>query len=245
MSVIGSGQSALPIPGVPLHSHDRWEIIYVISGSHRTRLGDEICQVDAGDVMIVPPGVLHNGEMDIPDNHPFTDIWIKVDRLEYDSAFIVHDWDGCVESLMRMISGVESVKDAGWQMIADSLAASILLFIDKYQRRVWRYGFVAEFRNYLCENLSDPGLDIVESVRKTGYNPDYFRRCFVAELGMTPLMYLTKLRIDKAKTLLSQTCLPVCEISTQCGFGDSFWFSKRFRQLTGMTPRCYRAENPS
>ena len=245
MVIIGSDQSAYPIPGVTLHCHSHWEIIHNITGQHRTHLGDEIRQVDAGDVIIVPPGVPHNGETDIPENALlFTDIFIAVDELKFDGPFIVHDWDGCIGPLMQMVRKVASVREDNWQAIAQSLVESILLFIEKYREQIWRYSFVAEFRNFLCANLSNAALDIAESVRLTGYNPDYFRRCFVAELGATPLEYLTRLRIEKAEKLLSQTFLPISEISAQCGFSDSFWFSKRFRQLTGKTPREYRAGNP-
>lgn len=244
MFIIGSDQSEFPIPGVQRHFHSHWEIIHNISGAHRTHLGDEIVQINAGDVIVVPPGVPHNGENDIPNNDLlFTDIYIAVDKLQYDGAFIVHDWDGCIGPLMQMVRKVASVREDNWQAIAQSLVESILLFIGKYRKKVWRYSFVAEFRNYLCANLSNAALDIPESIRLTGYNPDYFRRCFVAELGSTPLEYLTRLRIEKAEKLLSQTFLPINEISAQCGFSDCFWFSKRFRQLTGKTPREYRADN--
>lgn len=214
-----------------------------MTGTHRTFLGDEIKLIIPGDVIIVPPGVHHNGDRDILENSvPYTDIFIAVDRLDYDAPFIVHDWDGCLGGLFETTRKVVAEGEYNWQHIAQSLVKAILQFIDKYREQVWQHSFVADFKNFLYRNLSDTELDVTAEIRKTGYNPDYFRRCFVAELGMTPLEYLTKLRIEEAEKLISQTLLPICEISAQCGFSDSFYFSRRFKQLTGSTPREYRCE---
>ena len=64
----------------------------------------------------------------------------------------------------------------------------------------YRYPFVAEFKNLLFQKISDCEFDISEGIRALGYNPDYFRRCFISDTGSTPLGYLTALRIGEAKS---------------------------------------------
>ena len=243
MNILGSGKTASPILGVGIHTHQYWELILNLTGTHKTYLGNEIKLITPGNVLIVPPGVPHNGEPDIPQERvPYTDIYIAVDRLDYDAQFIVHDQDGCLSELFEMTRKVVTEGEYNWQNIAHSLVRTILQFIDKYREQVWKHSFVADFKNFLYCHLSDTGLDVTAEIKKTGYNPDYFRRSFVAELGMTSLEYLTKLRIEEAEKLLSQTFLPICEVAIQCGFSDSFYFSRRFKQLTGSTPREYRAK---
>lgn len=52
--------------------------------------------------------------------------------------------------------------------------------------------------------------------------------------------YLIQERLKKAKLLLLTTDLKVYEIAEQVGFEDINYFSQRFKQLVGMTPRQYK-----
>ena len=86
-------------------------------------------------------------------------------------------------------------------------------------------------------------FDLTGEIEKTGFHPDYVRRCFKAETGKTPLAYLTWLRINKAKQLLVQHIgISIENIAAQCGFLDSFYFSTCFKKHTGMAPMQYRKE---
>ena len=57
---------------------------------------------------------------------------------------------------------------------------------------------------------------------------------------MSPLEYLTLLRVERAKELLSSTSLTIREISAQVGYYDPGSFIRRFKQVTGETPLQYR-----
>ena len=63
---------------------------------------------------------------------------------------------------------------------------------------------------------------------------------FKEEMKMTPLEYLTMLRVEKSCDLLDNTGLPVKEIAEQVGYYDASSFIRRFRQKTGQTPLQYR-----
>lgn len=58
--------------------------------------------------------------------------------------------------------------------------------------------------------------------------------------GTTIPAYITALRLEDAKALLEQTALNVTEIAYSVGFGNSNYFSQKFKQHTGMTPLEYR-----
>lgn len=63
---------------------------------------------------------------------------------------------------------------------------------------------------------------------------------FKEEMKMTPLEYLTMLRVEKSCDMLDNTDLPVKEIAEQVGYYDASSFIRRFRQKTGQTPMQYR-----
>lgn len=58
--------------------------------------------------------------------------------------------------------------------------------------------------------------------------------------GGTPMEYLGRLRMERAKTLLRETETKVIDIAFECGFGSSQYFTNTFKHATGMTPSEYR-----
>ncbi|MDO4511769.1 MAG: ATP-binding protein [Bacteroidales bacterium] len=58
--------------------------------------------------------------------------------------------------------------------------------------------------------------------------------------GETPSTYIQHLRMGKACEMLTTTDVPIGEIAMQCGFDDSAYFSRIFKQLHGVTPSQYR-----
>ena len=70
-------------------------------------------------------------------------------------------------------------------------------------------------------------------------NASYVSQLFSRESGTTYRKYLTELRIEKAKELLTTTNLSLSEVSEQVGFNDYFYFLKTFKKLTGISPGKY------
>jgi len=69
------------------------------------------------------------------------------------------------------------------------------------------------------------------------------RRKIYAMTGMTSVAYILHVRLSKAKDILqTEPQMPIAEISLKCGFEDSGYFTKVFKQHYGMTPSAYRKE---
>lgn len=68
----------------------------------------------------------------------------------------------------------------------------------------------------------------------------HFSRTFHAKTGLQPMVYLRKIRIEKASALLTQTGKTVEAIARESGFESSNYFIRIFKQLVGMTPNEYR-----
>ena len=70
----------------------------------------------------------------------------------------------------------------------------------------------------------------------------YLAHLFRTRLGISPLRFLHQVRIEAAKRLLGTSQLPVREVAAQVGFSDPLYFSRAFRQATGLSPRAYRQQ---
>jgi AraC-like DNA-binding protein len=88
-------------------------------------------------------------------------------------------------------------------------------------------------------------LSVDELARSAGCTTPHFVRAFRDAYGETPGRYLTMRRIERAKDLLRSVNLSVTEICMLVGFSSLGSFSSRFSELVGMSPRAYRAANPS
>lgn len=77
----------------------------------------------------------------------------------------------------------------------------------------------------------------------------YLTHCFHQEMGITPMAYLNRYRMKRAKMLLEQGKMNITEIALAVGFADSSYFNRVFRQEVGMTPgdyqRGWNKENPA
>lgn len=71
-------------------------------------------------------------------------------------------------------------------------------------------------------------------------HPTYLSRLFKDKTGKNFLKYLTDLRIEKSKLLLTDCSLKIYDISTMVGYDSSKYFSKIFKSTIGMTPHEYR-----
>jgi AraC-like DNA-binding protein len=83
-------------------------------------------------------------------------------------------------------------------------------------------------------------LSVRRLAREAGLSPFHFVRVFRRAAGETPHQYVRRRRIERAKTLLVSTPLPVTEICHATGFRSLGSFSALFRRMTGETPSAYR-----
>ncbi|PST83633.1 AraC family transcriptional regulator [Pedobacter yulinensis] len=67
-----------------------------------------------------------------------------------------------------------------------------------------------------------------------------FRKLFKSHTGLSPGQYYLQLKIQKAKELLSNSRMSVKEIALDLNFESAFYFSKLFKEKTGLNPTAYR-----
>jgi AraC-like DNA-binding protein len=83
-------------------------------------------------------------------------------------------------------------------------------------------------------------LDLGELCEFLDVSREHFVRLFSSYMGMPPMRYYARLKIEAARAMLSSTNLHVGEIADKLGFESQFSFSRAFRQSTGISPTDYR-----
>ncbi|MBL8202603.1 MAG: helix-turn-helix domain-containing protein [Blastocatellia bacterium] len=71
--------------------------------------------------------------------------------------------------------------------------------------------------------------------------PRQLERLFQQETHFTPLQYLKRLRLEKAKALLLDFTLSIKEVRLEVGYQHANWFGVDFKEAFGITPQQYRA----
>ena len=79
--------------------------------------------------------------------------------------------------------------------------------------------------------------DLAETVH---LHPSYFSAMFKASVGVSPLAYLARQRLQRAEHLLLTTDEPLRTIASATGFSDRSHLSRAFRRAMGVAPTTYR-----
>jgi AraC-like DNA-binding protein/quercetin dioxygenase-like cupin family protein len=83
-------------------------------------------------------------------------------------------------------------------------------------------------------------ISIQHIAQALGYHRTHLSKLFKQYTGISPMQYLLKIRMDRAKLLLQEE-LTVEQVASSVGFADSLYFSKQFKKWHGCTPSEYRS----
>lgn len=230
------------------HSHPSIEIVLHLGTSGHTTLSDGHAQSFVPDsVVIYAPFQVHSQQADVPGEdlciHVSSDRSLppSLDRMLYVPPPI-DPW--CIAEIASLLL-TSANPTPGQQAVLDHRSTAILahLFLrhdsvpprsqTPTQRLVEQAKEVlrADYRQD-C-HLSDVSL-------RLGVSPDYLRHRFRDIAGQTPLAFLTAIRLERAKTLLANTNLPLAAIASDSGFATARYFCNVFRRKVGMTPTAFR-----
>lgn len=98
----------------------------------------------------------------------------------------------------------------------------------------------ARTRVWALEHLQED-LTLTTLARQAGVSPRTFSRRFVADAGLTPLQWVLRARIDRARELLETTDLTVTRVAELSGLGSDTSLRRHFGVVVGTSPTAYRA----
>ena len=133
--------------------------------------------------------------------------------------------------------------------LENSLSSACLL-LDKYYEidgnSTFQGNSTEDIVNYTILYIREHYMDDIDfSVlsNKLGFSSAYLTKIFGKYVHVTPLRYLTNVRINEAKHLLLNTNLSIREIGEKVGYPDQFYFSKTFRKIVGINPTTFRSQH--
>lgn len=113
-------------------------------------------------------------------------------------------------------------------------------FVRNAKPRVWTLDermkkVLAHIHQHIDQEADTSALADVACVSR-----NYLIRLFQRELGVSPIQYVNKKKMERAQLLLYTTDMPVKEVAYALGFSDHSYFIRLFRKLIGTTPLDYR-----
>jgi AraC family transcriptional regulator len=139
----------------------------------------------------------------------------------------------------------------GSRLYADSLALQLVIHLLRHHSiagppYVQRLGTLPQYKlrralEYIDNNLHAE-LTLDEIARCLSMSPFHFAHLFKRTTGLSPHRYVTQRKIERAKTLLSDTDMSITEVAQQVGYANMGHFSVVFHRLLGLTPTQYRRD---
>lgn len=223
----------------PRHSHKQYEIMHYIRGTGTMWTQDGSFPFSEGTVIIIPPNIAHGSVSE----DGFINISIECNfhsLLSFDSPVLISGADQDEGSqLIQMIWDNRCKNEAYLHALCIAYAQYLL---QKTRIEGAMSICIKKLVSYISDHSFDSEIDIAYLLHQSGYSEDYVRACFKKETGKTPIGFLTELRIKQACYLIDiyKDQLSLSEIAERCGYTDYVYFSKKFKELMGLSPTAYK-----
>ena len=117
--------------------------------------------------------------------------------------------------------------------------ATIYYRAEKKMSAVNWYDPIRKSIAYLNDHYNEP-VTVEELAAISNYSVAQFRKLFARLAQMSPSAYITQVRVNAARTLLTTTDKRIADIAVATGFCDHSHFIKTFRKHTGKSPSAFR-----
>jgi len=248
------------------HDHDFTELAYILSGKGRYLVDGAEYDVEAGDLVICNPGIKHTHIITNPKEPTiefisgFTDFHFKnmsPNSIELkDGHCIIHTASELKQEISMhcyaMIAEKEGNQVGRYFMFKTHLMQLLLLVIreitdvEKTDQKGCNFESynksyaVNRIINYLNENYEHK-ISLEQIAHNMYLSPVYISKIFKEETGESPINYLIKIRLEKAKDiLLNGDGGSIKNIANQVGYDDVYHFSKLFKKYYGISPLYYK-----
>ncbi len=253
------------------HWHREMELFVLETGSVRLILPDRDVTLSPGDGYFANSNVLHGlfcgsgdacryrsmvfdptilsgapgSAFDSLYIRPFTEKGMPACVLKPDL-----EWAGAVLSLFdAAFSACENEWD-GYEFLVRNALSQIFLLLKAHlpaevpQTAARQDSRIKEMLSWLDLHYGEP-VTVSQLAAASGVCVRECQKTFAARLHLSPMQYLARRRIAAAAERLEYSDLPVGEIAISCGFDSPSYFSRQFREMTGLTPREYRRSKRS
>lgn len=260
-ATIVTGHHRHKVPGLWIHRPNgvrEWVLHLTISGAVLFRFDGGSMLAEAGQIVLIRPGVpMDYGIPPKPgrwnviwavfEDRPAWAPWLRWPEVA-PGYLHLHLQDRIIRQsvhrqLLSMHRLATSAQPQRQPLAINALEAALLWCQNACPAATaamdHRIGRAMEF---LTHNLSHK-LNLRQIAAHAGISTAQLTRLFRRHVNCSVGEYLEALRLNRAKQLLDHTSLTICAIAWEVGFDNPFYFSARFRRMTGLSPREYRRRN--
>lgn len=229
-------------------SRSPFACLYIVEkGSGVLEHDGEVITMEPNHAYLIPSGMVFDYHCD----HELVKLYLHMNMIGEDGFDILRYPDSihCCTLTPKELQDLIAVHNSNSivdalsfrHMIYDILSRILKTYPDDVMRQREYSAVVQNAMNYIQENLSY-SLSLAEVSAKLYVADVTIRRHFKTEIGMTPRHYIEDLVFYQAEILLKMTNKSIKEISSNLGFRDQFYFSKRFSQRYHLPPQDYRKQ---
>lgn len=230
--------------------------IYCIEGAGWYRSGENEYAVTANQYFILPAGVPHAYGAD--EQNPWTIYWIhfKGKLASYFAKQTVGPTEikpgihSRISNRINLFEEIFRTLEMGYSRENLLYACSIfhhylgtLRYLQQYRNAVRnepeKNDIVTAAIHFMKENI-EKKLTLQEIADHIGYSPSHFSVLFSKRTGHAPLSYFNQLKIQEACHLLDFTDMKINQVCFKIGIEDTYYFSRLFSKIMGMSPRTYK-----
>lgn len=247
----------------PGERHNFYEFYYVANGEMTITINGEKRLFSEGEYIMVPPMVYHGME---PHKTYATGVVISFDATGYpDEVFdgklssfgkqlltnIINTYaKNCNESEFRpkMFPEKDEEKDFGYGQALRGYIDCLMMLILQEHKKIKRekthtektYNPLAQDTLSYLEKHFRENPSLRQIADHLNYSVPHICRVFKQNYNESIVNYVAKLKIDEAVRLIEENNMSLREISDSLGFDNVAYFTRIFKQHTGMTPSAYR-----
>ena len=220
---------------VKWHMHETWELIYCMSGQGVLRFRDgRMIPYSVGEMVAIPPNEVHANFCETCMH-----VNIQDPSFTYSDVFKVRDEIGSLQRAFTEAAVYYNSDRMKRELILASLGDLIASYLIAFCRSSKFSEPVEQLRSSILKNYTDPEFVLHEYIKSLPFHRDYLRKVFKKEMGVSPLEYMTSLRMKNAESLLSTigaNGYAIAEVAHMCGFENALYFSRVFKKYFGCSP---------
>lgn len=249
------------------HHHPEFQLTLTLNSRGHRYVGDAVDPYDDEDLVLLTPGVLHSWcsqeTIDSTSIHHSIIVWFTrdwADRLitmapELASVGILLSRSQSVQFSKTLASEIKGILLKLPSLNAAQRFASVLDILIRLttddeasdiETGTWMKGSdksadprIEKVTQYLQENIT-AAVRAETLAELACLSPSAFQRAFFKQTRMTPVQYMTRLRIARACSLLIGSRQSIASVMEQVGYSNSALFNRQFLKLKGTTPREFR-----
>ena len=249
---------------VSAHWHQGLEAIHIIRGGGTFQVEDQHYMLSDNDSLLISPYQMHQGRtvdhsqglvkiISVTFNnevvgriYPFADRFLFSLSAPHANA---EDRKNLDQLMIRIGSLHEQQETASAFLLNAALFQLLHLLYTRFTIGVRRPESIRSGRNVTRQILGYLANHHTENLTERtvaayfGYSREHFSRLFRKTTGSTFKSYLTKLRLDEARTNMDRSNGPITDIAADAGFPSLTSFTRAFTREYGITPRQYRREH--